>query len=160
MRNPLQIFNTNWLDNLFNVFTFTKYPQVAYIDVHATAYKHQVSASTSYKTAPLVSLSGDSGVVNISSNQATFESGKYEIEIPIGVHNGGADMDLLIYNITDTANLQEFLGVSYSVTTSIAWNTVKTTVILTSTKVLEFKTKAQIATGEEFISRIKITKLS
>ncbi len=132
--------------------------QTCYVDVHATYYTSGFAATTSYKVGNLDRLSGDCGFASIDSDQLTLQKGKYEIEVPVGAYNGPLSVHLLIYEV-GVGNLFEYLEVVYSNTNAISHNTIKETLNFTSTKTIDFRTKSVNASGNEYLGRIKITKL-
>ncbi len=135
--------------------------KVAYIDVHATDWRSAaIAATVSYKTMPLVSVSGDTGFLSISSNQATLSDGVYTIEIPVAGFNGTSDVAVEVYSATDVAQIDEALKVWYSTAnTIIGFTTVSFTFTITKSTAIELRTKSVIAAGSEYAGRIKITKL-
>jgi hypothetical protein len=133
--------------------------KVAYINVHASDYFDNIAATAAYKTRNLDSVIGDSEIVSIASDQLTLGRGKYALEIPIGVYGGANHANGLIYNITDVANHEEFLKVAFSSVNNISFNTIFAEIEITESKTFEIRTKADVASGNEYISRIKITKL-
>ena len=134
--------------------------KVAYINTDPVIYTKDIASSTAYKTRTLSSVAGDL-FCSVDTDQLTIPAGKYTLETSIGSYNGAAWVDLLIYNITKTADEEEFTDVAFSATGAVCHNAVLTTLILTETTVLEFRTRAGaggIPSGE-WISRIKIVKL-
>lgn len=134
--------------------------KIAYIDVHATKYTDNYAATTAYKNIPLDHVTGDTEIVSISSNQATFGAGVYDLEFTgLGAHNGSGILDFLIYNFTDSVNHEEFLDVAYSNANAVSHNNVIARIELTEEKTFEFRTKSSIAAGLEFFGRIKVRKI-
>lgn len=134
--------------------------QTAYIDVDASKYTDNFTATTAYKTIPLVQTSGDDHILTIGSDQLTLPKGKYEIQATgLGIFGGGSILDFLIYNITDAANFEEFLNVAFSTVSAVSHNTVVTTIDISETKTFEFRTKSSVASGLEFHGRIAVTKI-
>jgi len=134
--------------------------RVMYIDVHATNYLDSVAATTSYKTVPLISTSGPDIFGSISSDQLTLPEGEYDISFVAGSYSGSSWIDVLFYNITDTANIEELLqlGGHSTISTVMAGSQVEASVSLTVTKIIEIRTKADAASGTEYYGRIKIVK--
>jgi len=156
-------------DSLFHFLNITEYkdaqilsaipvPLVVYLDTDATLYQTSVGGSASYKTQDIVSVSGDSSFVSVSSNQFTLQRGKYFIEFGVGANNVGGWLDCVIYNITDSANHEEFLDVTQSSISAVHFNTVYSTIEISSSKTYEIRTKSG-ASGFEYLSRVKITKI-
>jgi len=137
-----------------------EFSKTAYINV-ATApqYYDAVVATTAYKTRTLNSVVGDTEIMSVNSNQLTLPKGKYLLEIPVSGFDGTQWVSLQVYSVTDAGVFETFTEVSYSDFAVTAYNNVKTTIDITEDKVFEFRTKADVATGNEFISRIKVTRV-
>lgn len=132
-----------------------------YIDVHATNYQNGVVGTTSYKTIPLISTSGDVAGT-ISANQLSLSPGEYAITLGVGAQDGTGFVDFLIYDITNSVNFEEFLIVAYTLTVASTanWGFVTATIKIATATVFEFRTKCSIGGGgtQELSSRIKIVK--
>jgi hypothetical protein len=135
--------------------------RVAYVRVNSGNTQYAtVAATTSYKTIPLVSVEGDSDIVSISSNQATLQAGEYEIEIPVAGYANTGWIDVLIYNVTASANLKEMTFVTANDGVNCtAFNSARTKIYLSSATTIRFDKKSGATGGAEFASTIKIRKL-
>lgn len=133
--------------------------KVAYVNPAALGNFYSTNAaSTSYKTVGINNISGDTSFMSLSANQITLSSGKYTFEVNPGVISAQW-IDFLLYNITDAANEEELLEVSFSnVSTVVNFTTVFLTVELTKATTFEFRTKSDVA-GTEYFGRSKIIKL-
>ena len=147
-----------WDTNSNSLFNFPR-DRTAYIDVDASNYTDSVSGTTSYKTVPLISISGDTSFISINSNQASLSAGTYKVKFPIGSHNGAGFVDGLIHDADAVATIEEFLDVVDSAVDAISFNTITATFTLTQQTDIEFQTRAELTAGSEFFSRISITLL-
>lgn len=136
-------------------------PLVGYIDVHPTDYVYTVAGTTSYKNIAVESTSGDLSkfaTINTTSDEITLNPGQYDFEIPVGALNGCGQVDLLAYNETTAANIEEFLNAADSNVDALSFNTVKFSASFTQTTTISLQTKAETASGSEASARLKITK--
>ncbi len=110
----------------FPLSVVTAQIRTMFVNVHATDYTAAVTATTSYKTRTLTSVSGDT-YGSVTTNQLSLPVGEYVFHIPIASYNNNQSSHALIYDITGAANWEEFLSVSFNSTTpgaSTAFNTV------------------------------------
>jgi len=133
--------------------------RTVHINTHATNYRNPVTGTVSYKTVNLDSITGDTSILSIATDQATLSKGKYKAYVPVGSQNGSDNVDLLLFDITNAANIEEFLDVCDSGVDSISDSTVVITFTLTTTTIIEFRTRAETAAGFETVGRITIDKI-
>ena len=141
-----------------NAYAITPLSRIAHIRAHATNFSASNSATTSYKAATLSSVSGDA-VVSVSSNQAKFAAGKYNITVPVGASDSCNWVDVKLYDAVNLSDIAEELDVVYSGSTSVSFTSVTFSVEFDSETTVEFQTKASAAVGSEYVGKIKVEKV-
>jgi len=132
--------------------------KVAYINTDATNVKSQVTATTAYKTHTLNSVDGDS-FLSIGSNILSLSAGKYELAVQAGGYNAPLNIDFKFVDSDTGTYTQEFLAIAHSGAAAISSGIAFFTVEIPSAVNFEFQTKAQSASGFEYLWRVKVTKL-
>jgi len=130
-----------------------------YVNVDATNYQSGLARSAVYKAHNLDSLSGDI-YGSVASDQLTLPAGRFALEIPLSATNGANWLDFKLYNATDTSTYDEHLNVVYGATGAYPWNIIHMEVNISAPKAFEFQTLTDGSGGDEYIGRIKITKLN
>jgi len=133
--------------------------QTRYVNTHATLFRYSVPSSTLlYKTAPLVSTSGETNHFSISGDRLLLNSkGTYRLSIPFGGYDGGLQKDLLIHDFTNNATIKEFLYAAYISATGLEYSTnLIHTLTIDSPIEVQFKTKSQAVGGFETVGRIEV----
>lgn len=132
----------------------------AYVNVAAApSYYDSIVATTAYKIRNIVSLVGDTSIGSVASNQLTLKAGEYNLEVPISGFDGTQWVSLQVFNVTTNAVHETFTEVAYSDLAVTGYNAVKFDVSIDTDTIFQFRTKADVGTGNEFISRIKIEKI-
>jgi len=125
-----------------------------------SSYYTSEAATGSWKTHDLDSLENDI-IGSISSNILTLPKGDYELEIPVAADDGSGWLTFQLYNVTDSVTYQSRFYACYSGTgeTSLSSADIKMSVSIDSTKEFEFQTFSSVAAGNEYLGRIKVTKI-
>ena len=130
-----------------------------FVNVNAVDTINELNATTSFKTRVLTSVEGDS-LGSVSSNRLTLYAGKYKIRYAVGAYNATEGVVTRVYNFTDSSVIKDFGRLSINFTgITASLNTAEHTFTLTSTKALEFQTKAETTSGREFFGRITVERI-
>lgn len=135
--------------------------KTAYLRPSASNFQSNQGASTGYKTGILSGvIEGDGSFGSISSNQLTLQAGTYKMRIPFGIGGGvGGYGDFRLRNITDSVDIKEYLfAVRNTTGNAINWVPLYLGFTITSSKILEFQTRAT-ATGDEYLGVIEVEKI-
>lgn len=133
-------------------------PETCYINTSATTYWNQKTSSTAYKVASLISLGNPKSGISILSNKLYIPAGSFDFSVPIAAYNCN-QVKFGFYDAASLSYIEEFAEIAYSPTTEKTSEIVHFSLVTTTPRVLEFHTKADNASGYEYVGRIKITKL-
>lgn len=124
-------------------------PSQKVLNFHPTASEvyESFSGSTSYVTAAINRIDGDTEFASLASNRLTLKKGKYLLSAGLGVKDGTDQLTVAIYNFTDSSNIIERqIGVSTTTGNSF-FSTLQHSFTLSKDTAIEIRAKSAVATG-------------